>query len=146
MVIFRVLLLASLALFVAPDISHANQEATAIINELRGQNGRKSVKYSRKLEQIARAHAEDMRQMKSMTHTGSDGSTPGKRARKARYKWCYISENVAQGPWDLGQVMQAWAESKPHLKNMLNRKAREFGVAEAPGGYWVMVLARPGCR
>jgi uncharacterized protein YkwD len=124
----------------------ANPDATQMLNNFRADKGRAVIRYSRKLERVAQAHAEDMRRMGGMTHKGSDGSSPGDRARRAGYKWCYISENVAQGYPTLADAMRGWANSKGHAKNMLNKRAKEFGLARVDGNFWVMVLAQPGCR
>ena len=132
--------------FVTPTQALANKDALRMVNELRADHGRAPLKYSRKLERAARNHAYDMATMRRMTHKGSDGSNHGQRARAVGYKYCYSSENVAQGPWDLNGVIRAWAASPGHAKNMLNTKAREMAVYQAPGGYWVMMLAKPGCR
>lgn len=141
-----VLICAILLIGGIPHAVQANAQATEIVNSLRAQNGRAALKYSRRLEKVALRHAQDMKRQNRMTHKGSDGSDMGQRARKSGYKYCYISENVALGPWDLNGVIRAWANSKGHAKNMLNKKAREFAVAQAPGGFWVMLLAKPGCR
>ncbi len=42
-------------------------------------------------------------------------------------------------------VIRAWMNSPGHRRNILNPKVTEFGVARAPGNYWVLVMARPGC-
>lgn len=123
----------------------ADGQATQLVNQLRAQNGQSAIRYSSILEQVAAAHAQDMRRMGQMTHDGSDGSGPGDRASRQGYDWCYVSENVAVGHRDLAEVIAAWANSPGHRANMLHRKAREFGVARANGNYWAMVLAEPGC-
>ena len=144
--LFSGLLCASVTVLWMGGPVYANSTALALVNALRSEQGRAEIGYSKPLEVIAAKHAEYMRKTRQMTHTGAGGSTPGQRARKDGYNWCYISENVAQGPWDIRGVIQAWAASPGHAKNMFNRKAQEFGVAEAGNGYWVMVLGQPGCR
>lgn len=124
----------------------ANAVATDIVNQYRAQQGQRGLKYSKKLEKIARAHALDIQSRGVLTHESANGQTPGKRLSANRYKWCYVSENLAQGPWDLPGVIRAWAGSKYHAKNMFNGKAKEFGIYQTEAGYWVMVLAQPGCR
>lgn len=124
---------------------HADGQAVQLVNQLRAQNGQSAIRYSGTLEQVAAAHAQDMRRMGRMTHEGSDSSGPGDRVSRQGYDWCYVSENVAVGHRDMAEVIAAWAASPGHRANMLHRKAREFGVARTKGNYWVMVLAQPGC-
>ena len=45
-----------------------------------------------------------------------------------------------------GEVFEGWKNSPGHRENMLDRDAREIGIAVATSGnalYWVMVLGRP---
>ena len=121
----------------------ADPAATGALNGLRDARGVPPVVYSERLAQVALAHARDMARQGTMTHTGSNGSTVGQRVRRAGYRWCYVSENVAMGYRSLERVLNAWAASPGHYRNMVNRKAREFGMAQTPDRFWVMVLAAP---
>jgi uncharacterized protein YkwD len=123
----------------------ANTAATKAINSVRAQQGLTNVAYSKALEAAARLHAQDMARTGKFSHKGSDGSNVAKRVRRQGYSWCLVAENIAMGQTSLKQVMREWVASKPHLKNMLLPKAREFAVVEGPGNRWVMVLAAPGC-
>lgn len=127
----------------AAQSAQADVAATNQINALRAENGKKPLRYSTQLEAAALAHASDMAQNGFFAHRGSSGSKPSQRVTAQGYCWKFVAENIAQGQRTLMDVMQAWAASPPHMKNMLNRKAREFGVVKGPGGNWVMVLARP---
>lgn len=126
--------------------AEANSHATQLLNQMRAQQGQAPVNYSRHLERVAHAYAKELRSRGMLSHTGLRGSTPGTRARDKGYKWCYIAENLAQGPWDLNGVMRAWHQSPGHARNLYNPKAREFALAQVSDGYWVMILAKPGCR
>ena len=121
----------------------ANAEARQIVNELRSENGVRAIAYSPRLERAAQRHATDMARGNFFSHTGRNGSSVGDRARAAGYKWCYVAENIAQGQTSLTSAMNAWVNSRGHRRNIMNRKAREFAVAKAPGNFWVMVLAKP---
>lgn len=123
----------------------ANPAATDALNTYRESKGRTALTYSTRLEQAAKAHADDMVRRGFFSHTGSNGSDVGDRVRKARYEWCFVAENIAQGQRGLNAVMQAWIGSTGHRANMLHRKAREFALYEAADRTWVMVLAAP-CR
>ncbi|MEW9921492.1 CAP domain-containing protein [Marimonas sp. MJW-29] len=122
----------------------ANEPLTRALNGLRAAEGRAPVAYSKTLAQVAQAHAQDMARQGRMSHIGSDGSKIGQRVRRAGYRWCHVSENVAKGHRSLQKVLNAWAASPGHRRNMVNRKAREFGLGRVGDEYWVMVLAGPG--
>ncbi|GFE48489.1 hypothetical protein So717_02420 [Roseobacter cerasinus] len=123
----------------------ADPRATDVLNDYRAAAGRASLTYSAALEAAALAHARDMARVGFFDHRGSDGSGVGERVARQGYGWCFVAENIAKGQGSLDAVMQAWAGSRGHRRNMLSRQAREFALVEAPGRIWVMVLAAPGC-
>ena len=92
------------------------------------------------LEAAAEVHGRDMAKGGFFSHTGSDGSSAGKRAKRQGFKFCLIAENIAKGQRTPEQVMNSWTQSKGHRKNMLQKKAREIGVIRQDGNIWVMVL------
>jgi uncharacterized protein YkwD len=72
-----------------------------------------------------------------MSHTGSDGSSPGDRITRAGYTWSAYGENVAYGYATPEQVMNGWMNSPGHRANILNCSFKEIGVGLAqPGSYW----------
>ncbi len=130
----------------AAALPAAAETSTAdVLNAYRASSGTAPVRYSRTLEKMARAHLNDMTRHGFLGHTGSNGAGLADRGRAHGYAFCYMSENLAQGQTSLNEVMQDWAESKYHRKNMMNRKATEFALVHGPGDFWVMVLGRPGC-
>ena len=123
----------------------ADPSARAAVNAYRADNGRAGLSYSDELHAIALAHARDMAQGGFFDHTGSDGSGLAERLRAGNYSSCFAAENIAKGQKTLEAVMQSWAGSAGHRRNLIHRKATEFGLARAPGDIWIMVLAAPGC-
>jgi uncharacterized protein YkwD len=121
------------------------QQARQMLNGLRAEQGISGVVPSEILEEIAMAHAMDMAENGFFSHTGSDGSSIGDRARAAGYGYCAIAENIAKGQKSLTEVMSSWAASRGHRRNMLNRNVTEYGLVRAPGHIWVMVLGAQGC-
>lgn len=119
--------------------------ATRALNAYRAENGRAPLAYSKTLQAAAQAHAQDMAARGFFDHRGSDGSNVGGRVSRQGYGWCFVAENIAKGQGALGEVMQAWAASQGHRRNMLTPQAQEFALVEGPGRIWVMVLAAPGC-
>jgi uncharacterized protein YkwD len=123
----------------------ANPQATTTLNAFRQTQGRTPLSYSAQLERLAQSHADDMAHGGFFSHTGSDGTGIADRAKAIDYRFCFIAENIAKGQTSLEQVLQSWAMSPGHKKNMSHRKATEFALARAEGNIWVMVLAAPGC-
>ncbi|MEM9639194.1 MAG: CAP domain-containing protein [Pseudomonadota bacterium] len=123
----------------------ADPLATQALNSYRADKGRAPLAYSDRLENAARVHAQDMVARGFFDHRGSDGSNVGQRVSRQGYGWCFVAENIAKGQRSMADVVQAWANSRGHRRNMLSRQAREFALVEAPGRIWVMVLAAPGC-
>lgn len=145
----RLLLIVCLCLWTAPapaqGIEDLGPAALPQMNTLRAQNGRAPLELDRKLTSAAAAHARDMAKKGFFSHTGSNGSSLGDRARKARYGFCFIAENIAKGQGRLDKVLNGWMNSPGHRKNMLSQQATEFGLVRGAGNHWVMVLGRPGC-
>lgn len=126
-------------------LQNLGQQALAGVNAYRAQNGLAALQIDRKLTAMAAAHAGDMVKKRFFSHTGSNGSTLGKRARKQRYKFCVLAENLAKGQHSIGEVLAGWMESPGHRANMLNTGVTEFGLVRGEGNLWVMVLGRSGC-
>ena len=101
------------------------------------------------LDGVAVAHARDMAGRGSMSHAGSDGSTPGERATRAGYRWRTIGENVAYGQPTAERVVAGWLDSAHHCENIMDPDFAEMGIgvaAAAPGKagpYWSQVFGRP---
>lgn len=121
------------------------QQVRQLLNGMRAEQGLGPVTPSPRLEEAAMAHALDMAEGGFFSHTGSDGSNVGRRARAAGYGWCAIAENIAQGQGSLTEVLGAWARSEGHRRNMLMRQITDYGLVRAPGDIWVLVLGSETC-
>nr|WP_128382341.1 CAP domain-containing protein [Streptomyces cavernae] len=108
-----------------------------LVNAERGKVGCSAVTLNATLTKAAQAHSVDMAAHNNMSHTGSDGSTPGDRITRAGYAWSTYGENVAYGYSTPEQVMAGWMASPGHRANILNCAFKEIGVGLAqPGDYW----------
>lgn len=98
------------------------------------------------LTRAAQVHSADMAARRQMSHTGSNGSSVGKRAKQAGYQWRGIAENVAVGYKSANAVVQGWLNSPGHCKNIMNPNYNEGGVSAVQGRdnklYWTMVYGR----
>ncbi|MFE5158277.1 CAP domain-containing protein [Streptomyces sp. NPDC056697] len=113
------------------------QEVVDLVNSERSKAGCKPLTVNEKLTKAAQDHSEDMAAHSNMSHTGSDGSSPGDRIERAGYSWSSYGENVAYGYESPKSVMEGWMNSSGHKANILNCDFKEIGVGVAqPGHYW----------
>ncbi|MER6924721.1 CAP domain-containing protein, partial [Streptomyces spiralis] len=125
----------------APQAGATASAATArvvqLVNAERAKVGCSPLTVNADLTKAAQAHSQDMAAHQNMSHTGSDGSSPGDRITRAGYTWNSYGENVAYGYSTPEQVMSAWMSSPGHRENILNCGYKEIGVGLAqPGSYW----------
>lgn len=99
------------------------------------------------LGSAAQLHSQDQADMRTLTHTGSDGSNPGERITRAGYSWRTWAENAAAGYRTAHDLVAAWMNSPGHRANLLNPSVTEIGlgVAATPSGYryWTQKFAAP---
>ncbi|MDQ2090035.1 CAP domain-containing protein [Marimonas arenosa] len=115
------------------------REVAQLTNRFRAAQGLAPLSVSLVLEAVADAHGRDMARKGFFSHTGSDGSSVGRRAKRQGYRYCLIAENIAKGQRTSAEVMKTWTASRGHRSNMLQAKLRDIGVARV-GNIWVMVL------
>ncbi|MEU1409192.1 CAP domain-containing protein [Streptomyces sp. NPDC005728] len=109
----------------------------ALVNAERSKVGCSALTLNATLTKAAQAHSQDMAAHQNMSHTGSDGSSPGDRITRAGYSWSAYGENVAYGYTTPEQVMAGWMSSPGHRANILNCSFKEIGVGLAqPNSYW----------
>jgi uncharacterized protein YkwD len=104
---------------------------------------------SSKLNDAARAHARDLARNNTLSHSGSDGSTPAERVARTGYTWRVVGENVASGPTTPDEVMEGWLASPGHCENLMSPRFTEMGIGyvvdpkSASGVYWSQVFGAP---
>jgi uncharacterized protein YkwD len=126
----------------AAPASGATARVVQLVNSERGKNGCAPLTVNAKLTRAAQDHTADMAAHRTMSHTGSDGSSPGDRITAAGYSWRSYGENVAYGYSTPESVMTAWMNSPGHRANILNCAFKEIGVGYAqPGNYWTQDFA-----
>lgn len=111
-----------------------------LVNAQRAKAGCSRVTLDAPLAKAAQAHSQDMATHGNMSHTGSDGSSPGDRLTRAGYTWSTYGENVAYGYTTPEQVMAGWMASPGHKANILNCAFKEIGVGLA-STYWTQDFA-----
>ncbi|HKZ54485.1 MAG TPA: CAP domain-containing protein [Anaerolineales bacterium] len=125
----------------------------ALINQERQSQGLQAYNLQSQLQAAAREHSADMACNDYLSHTGSDGSTAGDRARRQGYDWSWVGENIyATGNTSSSAPQQAfdwWMNSAPHRANLLHPNYTDIGLgyfyssASSYGGYFTAVFARP---
>ncbi|MGA5582106.1 CAP domain-containing protein [Streptomyces thermodiastaticus] len=126
----------------APPEDDAIAQVVDLVNAERAKAGCSPVTLEARLTRAAQAHSEDMAAHQNMSHTGSDGSSPGDRITRAGYDWRAYGENVAYGYATPEQVMDGWMNSPGHRANILDCDYQEIGVGHAqPGDYWTQDFA-----
>ena len=108
----------------APQLTTA--QITAAINNVRRQNGRPPLTYSRQLEDAARSQARLMASRDQLSH--DLGVSLRQRVTAAGYKGA-VGENVAGGQRTLEQAIEGWLASKGHRDTLLSDRFVEFGLA-----------------
>ncbi len=123
-----------------PTVSLDSEEQAflGLINIYRAQNGVAPLAVSPSLTKAARRHVADMATNDFLDHTGSDGSTPGKRAWDAGYPAsAAVGENLARDFPTAESVLFGWKGSLAgHNENMIDPRWRAIGIARQQGGVW----------
>ncbi len=114
-----------------------------LMNTARAGPGLNPLSYNAKLAAAAQVHADDMSANNFFSHVGSDGSSFAQRIVAQGYNYAWAAENIAQGQVSEAEVFADWMNSASHRANILSAEPTEFGLAWAPGNYWVLELARP---
>jgi uncharacterized protein YkwD len=151
----RLTLIMCLALLLSPlsatplaaegSVKNIGPDVLKRMNAVRAQHGLHRLKLNRKLTASAGVHARNMLKYDFFSHDGPGTSTPGSRARSQGYRFCRITENIAQGQKTLDIVFTAWMNSPKHRHNILDSGVTEFSLVWGPGDIWVMELGRRGC-
>jgi uncharacterized protein YkwD len=134
------LLPAALSAHGSQSSASSNTGFTAALNDYRAGRGLFPVVPDAELTAAAQAYAQDMASHGHFSHRGRDGSNAGTRARRAGCSWRSAAENIAWGQTSESQVLQGWADSASHRRNMLGTSYARYGLGRV-GTYWVLLFA-----
>ena len=107
------------------------------------------VKWNSILVKASLNHSKDMAKHDFLSHTGSNGSSAGRRVKKVGYAWRSVGENISAGNETCEEVVAGWLNSPGHCKNIMSSTFTEVGAAcyrnpsSKYGTYWTLVLASP---
>jgi uncharacterized protein YkwD len=134
-----------------PGVDDIRDDFLAAVNEARSVNRMcgntpigpaPPVSWSADLAMAAYLHSSDMATGQFLSHTGSDGSSPGDRITREGYFWTAYGENVAVNYPTVAAVMQGWLGSEGHCRNIMNPAFTEIGAGYAIGQYSSSPAAR----
>lgn len=118
------------------------------VNAVRAAHGLHALTTCPPLTNAAGAHSADQARHNNLSHTGSNGSSPGQRVAQAGYHGQTWGENVAMGYTSIDQVVDAWLNSATHRENLLSRAFVHvgFGRSTANNGslYWTQDFGAGG--
>jgi uncharacterized protein YkwD len=111
-----------------------------VLNEVRADHGRKSLKRDRKLTGTARGHSRRMVAQRFFAHDSLSGRRFSERIAATgwmdgRPRWI-VGENLA---WGIGAratphaTVEAWMDSATHRRNILKRRFRVVGIGVTRG-------------
>ena len=116
----------------ANDWSSAANRVLELTNYHRQRNGLRPLQFNASLNNSAQAHSNDMAAHNYFDHTGSDGSSSGRRARQYGFEGGYTAENIStrKSPDD---VVTGWMNSPGHRRNILDPNYRYMGIGYSKG-------------
>ncbi len=140
------------------DWQEEGKRVLEAVNEARGQaracgtqafGSAPALSWNDRLAATALAHSRDMADQNFFSHTGSDGSQVGERAKRDGYSWRRIGENIATGQGTAERAVAGWLRSPGHCANLMNPDFTQMGAAYATsdqsdtGIFWTQVFGRP---
>jgi len=136
------LVIASFNFFVKID-THAQNTSTVINaqNLLIAHNvERKKVNLgdltlSSKLSQSAQNKAQKLLESNCWSHYCPDGESPWDFFKEAGYDYVVAGENLAEGFYNIPDLMVAWMNSESHRDNILNSQYKDVGFGIVTGNY-----------
>ena len=149
-------LIAAALLMFSPNVPKAQatvrSEVIRLVNLVRSQGTvcgtqtfgpRGSLSANGSLNKAAQKHSTYMARRRVLSHTGSNGSSVGQRARQARYNFTTIGENIGVGQNNARQIVRGWLDSPSHCANLMRSDFNEAGVGRARcvrgQWYWTMM-------
>ena len=124
----------------ALQVSVPTGDFGALLNAQRASGGLPPATADARLTASAQGHAEAMAAGDFFSHAGANGSNSSDRISASGYTTCRSSENIAYGQSSEAEVFQTWANSPPHLANIMMRGSVQFGLGHA-GNKWVLDVA-----
>ncbi len=127
------------AYVVATDAAYlatASGAVLCLVNAERAKRGLPAMRASTKLAGAAAAHSADMVAHRTLSHSGSDGSSVFQRVTRAGYRWRAAAETLTYGASRRSmpfRLVASLMQSREHRSILLDRTYRDLGVGLALG-------------
>ncbi len=119
------------------------QEVIRLVNEIRVQNGLKTLTYDWELSRVARIKSQDMKDNRYFSHNSPVYGTPFQMIKNFGISYRSAGENIAKGYATPQAVVNGWMNSSGHRANILNSNFTHIGVGYVAGGnYWTQMFIR----
>jgi uncharacterized protein YkwD len=115
------------------------REVVRQVNVVRAQHGLKPLRAAAPLTRSARLHSRDMGQRRYFAHVSKSGTTFVQRIRAqapGQIRW--LAENIGWGVGEPGTpagIVDAWMNSAPHRRNLLDSRLNRIGVGAWRGTF-----------
>jgi uncharacterized protein YkwD len=113
----------------------AEQAMFAMVNAQRDSEGLEKLSFSTQLQDLARAHSNDMFRRGYFSHYTPEGLSPFNRMDKAGIIYQDAGENLALAP-GTALAMQGLMNSPGHRANILNPSFHKIGIGVINGGIY----------
>lgn len=125
------------------SVTAFEQEVIRLVNEIRVQNGLKTLTYDWELSRVARIKSQDMKDNRYFAHNSPVYGTPFQMMKNFGISYRSAGENIAKGYATPQAVVNAWMNSSGHRANILNANYTHIGVGYVAGGnYWTQMFIR----
>jgi len=116
-------------------------EVIRLVNEIRKENGLKTLTANWELSRVARYKSQDMVDNRYFSHTSPVYGSPFQMIRAFGLSFRTAGENIAYGQRTPQAVVNAWMNSSGHRANILNASYTQIGVGYvANGHYWTQMF------
>ncbi|MTE22593.1 hypothetical protein F0L17_26560 [Streptomyces sp. TRM43335] len=134
------------AVSAVPAVTGVRGEVVRLVNDLRTEAGCRPLASHRVLDEAAQDHSEFMEKNNALSHHGPGRASLRERLMEAGYAWRQAGETLAHGHPDASSVVDAWMDSTPHRRIILDCGYRDVGVGLAHGRgetWWTQIVGTP---
>ena len=126
---------------VSSSVLAYESEVIRLVNEIRAENGLKTLTANWELSRVARYKSQDMVDNRYFSHTSPVYGSPFQMIRAFGLSFRTAGENIAYGQRTPQAVVNAWMNSSGHRANILNASYTQIGVGYvANGHYWTQMF------
>jgi len=122
-------------------VSNFETEVVRLVNEIRINNGLKTLTHDWELSRVARFKSQDMKDNKYFSHTSPVYGSPFDMIKNFGISFKSAAENIAKGQSTPQAVVNAWMNSSGHRANILSSSYTKIGVGYVDAGnYWTQMF------